>query len=129
MRTESLCAARPWPIVNRLTKVHYAGCRQSHRIQLKVMQSGDALFRLDGKVALVVGAASGIGRSAARGLAAAGAHVVCADLNDATAVAESIGSAESILLDITDEAAVTSTVTAIQKKHGHIDILVSTPAV
>ena len=93
------------------------------------MQNLSKLFRLDGKVALVVGAASGIGRSAARGLAAAGAHVVCADINDASPVAAEIGSGDSIVLDITDEAAVTAAVGDIHQRLGHIDVLVSTPAV
>src|SRR5258708_6643196 len=92
------------------------------------MRSGDALFRLDGKVALVAGAASGIGRASARGLAAAGAHVVCADVNDTQPVAAETGG-EAIALDITDEAAVANTVRAIRDKHGRIDVLVSTPAV
>jgi NAD(P)-dependent dehydrogenase (short-subunit alcohol dehydrogenase family) len=92
------------------------------------MRSGDALFRLDGKVALVAGAASGIGRAAAQGLAAAGAHVVCADVNDAQPVAEET-SGEAIALDITDEAAVAKAVHSIRERHGRIDVLVSTPAV
>ena len=91
------------------------------------MRSGDALFRLDGKVALVAGAASGIGRASARGLAAAGAYVVCADVNDAQPVAAETGG-EAIALDITDEAAVANAVRAIHDKHGRIDVLVSTPA-
>ena len=77
----------------------------------------------------MVGAASGIGRSAARGLAAAGAHVVCADINKASPVAAEIGSGDSIVLDITDEAAVTAAVGDIHQRLGHIDVLVSTPAV
>ena len=96
---------------------------------MALMQNLSKLFRLDGKVALVVGAASGIGRSAARGLAAAGAHVVCADINDASPVAAEIGSGDSIVLDITDEAAVTAAVGDIHQRLGHIDVLVSTPAV
>src|SRR5690348_2770605 len=43
------------------------------------------LFRLDGRTAVVVGAGSGIGREAARGLASAGATVVCADVNEPAA--------------------------------------------
>jgi NAD(P)-dependent dehydrogenase (short-subunit alcohol dehydrogenase family) len=92
------------------------------------MQSGDGLFRLDGKVALVAGAASGIGRAAARGLAEAGAHVVCADINDAQPVAEETGG-EAVLLDITDETSVAKVVHAVREQHGRIDVLVSTPAV
>ena len=50
-----------------------------------IMQVSDSLFRLDGKVALIAGAASGIGQAAARGLAGAGALAVCADVNAAGA--------------------------------------------
>jgi NAD(P)-dependent dehydrogenase (short-subunit alcohol dehydrogenase family) len=92
------------------------------------MRSGDALFRLDGNVALVAGAASGIGRAAAQGLAAAGAHVVCADVHDAQPVAEETGG-EAIALDITDEASVANAIRSIRERHGRIDVLVSTPAV
>jgi NAD(P)-dependent dehydrogenase (short-subunit alcohol dehydrogenase family) len=89
------------------------------------------LFRLDGKTALVAGAASGIGRSAARALSAAGAKVICADVNDAgaTDVANEIhkdnGQAESVHLDITDE----SNIAAAIAKYSRVDVLVSTPAV
>jgi NAD(P)-dependent dehydrogenase (short-subunit alcohol dehydrogenase family) len=90
------------------------------------------LFRLDGRVALVAGAASGIGRSAARGLAAAGATVVCADLNRAGAeetTREIGGDAEAGELDITNEASVARIIESIKQRHQRIDILVSTPAV
>ena len=40
-----------------------------------------SMFDLSGKTALVVGAGSGIGEAGAQGLAAFGAHVVCADVN------------------------------------------------
>ena len=43
------------------------------------MDEYGAMFRLDGRTALVVGAGSGIGAAAAAGLAAFGAAVVCAD--------------------------------------------------
>ncbi len=45
------------------------------------MHNGTSVFRVDGKVALVVGAASGIGRATALALAQSGASVVCADMN------------------------------------------------
>jgi NAD(P)-dependent dehydrogenase (short-subunit alcohol dehydrogenase family) len=99
------------------------------------MHSFQNLFRLDGRVALVAGAASGIGRSAARGLAAAGAHVLCADLNEqgAKRVAAEIraanGKAESFGLDIADEASVANVIGRIQQTHGPIHVLVSTPSI
>jgi NAD(P)-dependent dehydrogenase (short-subunit alcohol dehydrogenase family) len=99
------------------------------------MQSFNDLFRLDGRIALVAGAASGIGRSAALGLAAAGATVVCADINETGAkiVAGEIhkqgGKAEALTLDITDEQSIASTLQHIQEQHSQVHILVSTPAV
>jgi NAD(P)-dependent dehydrogenase (short-subunit alcohol dehydrogenase family) len=97
--------------------------------------SNNALFRLDGRVALVAGAASGIGRASAHGLADAGAITLCADLNQqgaANTAAEIVakgGTAEALGLDITDQASVTDTIRSIQEKHRRLDILVSTPAV
>lgn len=66
-----------------------------------------SLFRLDGRMAVVVGSGSGIGREAARCLAAVGATVVCADINEAGAAetASSIG-ARAYALDARDPAAV-----------------------
>jgi NAD(P)-dependent dehydrogenase (short-subunit alcohol dehydrogenase family) len=99
------------------------------------MQSSGSLFRLDGKIALIAGAASGIGQAAARGLAAAGALAICADLNAAgagqtsDAIRSDGGLGEALALNITDEANVAAAVQGIGQRHGRIDILVSTPAV
>jgi len=99
------------------------------------MQISDSLFRLDGRVALIAGAASGIGQAAARGLAAAGALALCADINEAGAgetaagIQAAGGKAEALALNILDAAAVTATVDALVERHGTIDVLVSTPAV
>ena len=64
---------------------------------------------LSGKKALVTGAASGIGEASARALAAAGAHVVIADLNGdaAQAVASDVGG-EAWQVDLSDTAALAS---------------------
>jgi len=63
------------------------------------------IFRLDGRVAVITGGASGIGESAARLFSAAGATVILVDVNEPKAreVAASIGNAEAKSCDITDE--------------------------
>jgi 3-hydroxybutyrate dehydrogenase len=86
---------------------------------------------LNDKVALVTGAASGIGEQCVRKLAADGATVVVADLNLANAqkVAEDIvrngGKAIALSMDVTDEEAVNAGVAETVKKLGGIDVLVS----
>src|ERR671920_1556090 len=67
-----------------------------------------SMFDLSGRTALIVGAGSGIGEASAHGLAAFGAHVVCADVNSeaadntASEIASEGGEAEAIELDLTD---------------------------
>ena len=66
-----------------------------------------ALFDLGGRTVVVVGSASGLGQSSALGIADAGAHVVCADLDEAGAqstvelIAARGGSAKAAALDVT----------------------------
>jgi 3-hydroxybutyrate dehydrogenase len=86
---------------------------------------------LQGKVALVTGAASGIGEQCARQLAKDGAAVVIADLNlqNARQVAESIvaegGKAIAVAMDVTSEEAVNAGIAETVAKLGGIDVLVS----
>jgi 3-hydroxybutyrate dehydrogenase len=86
---------------------------------------------LQGKVALVTGAASGIGEQCARQLAQDGAAVVIADLNlgNARQVAESIvangGKAIAVAMDVTNEEAVNAGIDETVAKLGGIDVLVS----
>ncbi|ULH13827.1 SDR family oxidoreductase (plasmid) [Deinococcus sp. KNUC1210] len=79
-------------------------------------------FKLDGKTAVVTGAAQGIGFEIARGLAEAGANVVIADMNPAVgeAAAASIGGSFETL-NVTDSAAVRT----LAQKLGAVDILVN----
>jgi len=83
------------------------------------------------KVALITGAASGIGRECALTLARQGAAVVLADLNPAASelvVAEIIkagGRAISVVMDVTDEDTVNAGVNRAVTEFGSIDILVS----
>src|ERR1700761_7607041 len=87
--------------------------------------------KLDGKTAVVTGAASGIGRAIAFTLAGAGAAVAIADLNQAgaDAVAEEIrgqgGKAIGIAMDVTNEDAVNQGIDRAASELGSVDILVS----
>jgi len=86
---------------------------------------------LEGKVALVTGAASGIGEQCARRLAHDGAAVVIADLNldHARKVADDIigdgGKAMALAMDVTSEEAVNSGIELAVKTLGSLDVLVS----
>ena len=85
--------------------------------------------RLDDKVAVVTGSSRGLGEGIARHLAAEGAAVVCADVLDATEVAESLPAAPSgarasaVHLDVTDSAGVEEAMRDIAAEYGSLDIL------
>jgi len=88
---------------------------------------------LDGKIAIVTGAASGIGRATAYRLAQDGAHVVIADINqdDGKSVAQRIqekygdGRALFVHTDVTDEDAVINCMRETVLSYGGLDILVN----
>ncbi len=84
--------------------------------------------RVAGKVAIITGAASGMGKADAQLLAEEGAKVVLADLDDAQgqAVADELGeSAMYLHLDVTDEENWKSVVAQTVKTFGRLDILVN----
>jgi SDR family mycofactocin-dependent oxidoreductase len=99
--------------------------------------------RLDGKVAVVTGAARGIGRACAVRFAEEGADVALLDvardvpgvpypgarrpqLDEAAAEIETIGHRVSVhVVDVTDSAALTAAIAAVRKELGRIDILVT----
>jgi NAD(P)-dependent dehydrogenase (short-subunit alcohol dehydrogenase family) len=88
-------------------------------------------FDLHGKTALVLGAASGIGKASAEALAALGATVICAD-RDATGVAATaatLGAAESHVVDAGSSADIERLAAAITAGHKRLDIALTTPAV
>src|SRR5262245_16278938 len=91
----------------------------------------EKLFRLDERVAVVIGAGSGIGQAAARGLATHGAFVICADarLEAAEATARELQHGSAALVDVTQAESVRQTFQTVMQEHGRLDIVVTTPAI
>jgi NAD(P)-dependent dehydrogenase (short-subunit alcohol dehydrogenase family) len=85
--------------------------------------------RLNGRVAVVSGAAAGLGRAAALRLAREGAAIEILDLKEAAAVVAEItgggGQAHSMVCDCTDEEQVAQAAREIEGRHGRVDILVN----
>ena len=85
-------------------------------------------MKLQDKVCIVTGAASGIGKGIAARFAAEGARVAIADLNPAAAqaAADEIGhDAMAVAMDVTDEAQVAAGVAQVVAAWGTVDVLVS----
>ncbi len=90
-----------------------------------------SLFDLSGRTALLVGAGSGIGQAAAEGLAAFGAHVVCADLNPdgvqatLTHIQAQGGSGQAAVMDMRRVESIQELLARLPR----VDVLVSTPSI
>ena len=91
------------------------------------------LGQLDGKCAIVTGAAYGIGFAAAKRFAEAGASVVIADIKGHEAAAEQLQAQGATVLalrtDVTDDESVDNLVNAVIARFGRIDILVNNAAI
>lgn len=97
----------------------------------------DSRFRLDDKVAVVTGAAQGIGRALAIGLAQAGAAIAITDLPNNASAAEKVreeivqlgGSARTYDLDVLDLPAIQRVLDQIASEMGSLDILINNAGV
>src|SRR2546427_4445415 len=82
---------------------------------------------VEGKIALITGCGSGIGRATAIAFAREGANVVCADVDQAggeatvTAIREARGTAEFVRADVTDANQVQALINRIASAHGRLD--------
>jgi 3-oxoacyl-[acyl-carrier protein] reductase len=87
--------------------------------------------RLDGRVALITGAARGIGAATAQRLATEGARVAIADLDgpgaeqSAAQIAQAGGEALAVTCDVSDNTSVQAAFTAVVERFGQLDILVN----
>jgi NAD(P)-dependent dehydrogenase (short-subunit alcohol dehydrogenase family) len=81
--------------------------------------------KLDGKVAVVTGAAQGIGRAIADGLAAEGTRIVVVDLQRAEEAAGAYPDGVGLTADVASEADVERVVSEARERCGSIDVLVN----
>jgi 3alpha(or 20beta)-hydroxysteroid dehydrogenase len=81
-------------------------------------------FSLAGKVAVITGAAGGIGSATARRFVGAGASVVLADVTDATGLASELGGM-FVRTDVSVEEQVKALMVAAAKAHGRVDVVIN----
>jgi 3-oxoacyl-[acyl-carrier protein] reductase len=84
-------------------------------------------MRLKDKVAIITGAAKGIGFATAKRFAQEGAKVMIADVNpDAVkAATDGIPGSEAYVMNVTDRASIEAAVDQVMQRHGRIDILIN----
>jgi NAD(P)-dependent dehydrogenase (short-subunit alcohol dehydrogenase family) len=80
---------------------------------------------LEGKVAIVTGAAQGIGRAIAEGLSRAGARIVVADVRGADEAAAAFPDGIGLTVDVSNEAEVQRMADTVVEQCGTVDILVN----
>lgn len=109
--------------------------RLDQPVVAKSLEISERLFDLTGKVAVVTGAARGMGRAFAQGLATFGADIVAADIdvagaNETAELIRGMGRrAIAQKLDISNPDDATAMVAAAVEEFGHIDILINNAAI
>ena len=89
-------------------------------------------MRLQNKVAIITGAARGIGAAFAEAYVREGAYVVIADIDiqRAEETAKRIGPhASAVALDVTNQISIDACVAEVEKRHGGIDVLINNAAI
>lgn len=140
-----LDAAKVMAGATRLGGVNYLTERERRFIEdwevesyrRSVSLAGSAQGRLKGKVAVVTGAAQGFGLEIARGLAARGACVALADVNEAgvvqaasdLAATHGAGTALGLTMNVTDSASIERAVDAVVHTFGGLDLFISNAGV
>ncbi|MGB5246210.1 MAG: SDR family oxidoreductase [Woeseia sp.] len=89
--------------------------------------------RMDGKVAVVTGAAQGIGQAYAAAIAAEGGRVIVSDIADTSAAVRAItdagGKALGLNVDVTSDESLQAMVTAAEKEFGPIEVLINNASI
>ncbi len=89
------------------------------------------MFSLENKIAVVTGAAGGIGGQIAQGMAQAGAEIMLCDIDRGNleaiqdAITASAGKASAYVLDVTEKQSIDECIGNIVREHGNIDLLVN----
>jgi rhamnose utilization protein RhaD (predicted bifunctional aldolase and dehydrogenase)/NAD(P)-dependent dehydrogenase (short-subunit alcohol dehydrogenase family) len=108
---------------------------ESYRRSVSLSSTGQG--RLRGKIAIVTGAAQGFGLEIAQGLAAEGAHVALADVNEAgvtkaateIAASHGAGSAMAVAMNVTDSASIECAIDQVIRHYGGFDVFISNAGV
>jgi NAD(P)-dependent dehydrogenase (short-subunit alcohol dehydrogenase family) len=85
--------------------------------------------RLDGRIALITAAGSGMGRASAERFASEGAHVIVSDLNEAAAkevtraIVDAGGAAAAVGCDVGDLDQIKSMIDGVERDHGVLHVL------